>query len=474
MTTIEDRDDRHRSAPCGAGPSMRVMASELAYPDLHERAVGVMRALGDAGHEVALVGGSVRDRLLGLEHHGEWDAATSATPEEVAALFEDATWENRFGTVTIGAGPAVEVTSYRAEGGYRDRRRPDDVRFGVTLEEDLGRRDFTINTMAWVPTDLDARVGALVDPLGGGADLEARVLRAVGDPRERFAEDALRLIRAARFAGRFELSIDPDTERAIADLAPTAASVSAERVRDELLRILARDQTPSRALSLLERLGLLAVILPELARLRGVPQTKAVPGDALDHSLHTVDAAPADPPALRIAALLHDLGKADTLRDGHFIGHETASAELAGAVLRRLRVARSLADDVVAAIRHHMYAYESAWTDAAVRRFVRRLDGVDRNLLFGLRRADNAASGVGAAGDENQDELEARISEQVAAEPGLLVERRLAIDGHDLQRELGMSPGPEIGEMLDRLTEVVLDDPSQNRREVLLDLARRR
>jgi tRNA nucleotidyltransferase/poly(A) polymerase len=454
---------------------MRVMASQLAFPDLHERAIGVLRTLANAGHEVALVGGSVRDRLLGLEHRGEeWDAATSARPEEVAALFEGATWENRFGTVTIGTHPAIEVTSFRTEGGYRDRRRPDDVRFGATLDEDLARRDFTINAIAWLPTDLGARLGTVVDPQRGREDLDARVLRAVGEPRERFAEDALRLIRAARFAGRFELAIDPDTEAAIRERAPAAASVSAERVRDELLRILARDPLPSRALGLLERLGLLAVIVPELARLRGIPQSKAVAGDALDHSLRTVDAAADHPPALRMAALLHDLGKADTLRDGHFIGHETVSADLADDVLRRLRVARSLAEPVVGAIRHHMYAYDSEWTDAAVRRFVRRLDGVDRELLFALRRADNVASGVGTAGDENQDELEARIDSQLAAEPGLLVDRRLAIDGHDLQRELGMAPGPEIGEVLDRLTEAVLDDPSRNRRDILLALARRR
>jgi len=454
---------------------MRVMPGELVFPDLPERVREVIRTLGDARHEVAIVGGAVRDRLLGLPHRGEWDAATAARPEEVVALFPGATWENRFGTVTIGPEPVIEVTSYRAEGTYRDRRRPDEVRFGVSLTEDLERRDFTINAMAWLPIDLDSGRGALVDPVGGQSDLDRRLLRAVGTPRERFAEDALRLIRAARFAGRLELTIDPATEEAIRDAAPTVEAVSAERVRDELMRILALDATPSGAIGILERLGLLVVILPELVALRGVPQSKAIPGDALDHSLGAVDAADAtDPPALRLAALLHDLGKATTLRDGHFIGHETVSATLAGNVLERLRVPRTLADRVVGAIRHHMYDYDSAWTDAAVRRFVRRLDGVDRDLLFDLRRADNAASGVGQAGDANQAELEARIAEQVAAEPGLLVDRRLAIDGHDLQRELGMPPGPEIGAVLDRLTEVVLDDPTQNRRDILLDRARRR
>ena len=448
---------------------------ELSYPALPERVVHVLGTLADAGHEVALVGGSVRDQVLDGHAAGDWDVATSAHPEQVAGLFAGATWENRFGTVTVGARPAVEITSYRTEGDYADRRRPNDVRFGVSLDEDLARRDFTINAMAWVPIDLAAGRGRLVDPFGGRRDLADGLLRSVGAPRERFAEDALRLVRAARFAGRFGLRIDSATEAAIVELAPTVETVSQERVRDELLRILTLDRVPSRALLLLERLGLLGVVLPELAALRGIPQSKALPGDALDHTLRAVDAAPtASDPALRLAALLHDLGKATTLRDGHFFGHEKVGADLAAEVLRRLRIPRVLADRVVGAVRHHMYDYEPAWTDTAVRRFVRRLHGVDRELLFDLRRADNAASGVGPAGSTNQAELEGRIAEQLAAQPGLLVHRRLAIDGHDLQRELGMQPGPEVGALLERLTELVLDDPALNERSTLLQLARQR
>ena len=448
---------------------------ELAYPALPERVVHVLETLADAGHEVALVGGSVRDLVLGGNPADNWDAATSAHPEQVAALFAGATWENRFGTVTVGSHPAVEITSYRAEGDYADRRRPNDVRFGVTLDEDLARRDFTINAMAWVPIDLAAGRGRLVDLFAGRRDLADGLLRAVGAPRERFAEDALRLVRAARFAGRFDLRMDPATEAAIIELAPTVETVSQERIRDELLRMLTLDRAPSGALLLLERLGLMRVVLPELAALRGIPQSKALPGDALDHTLRAVDAAPtASDPALRIAALLHDLGKATTLRDGHFFGHEKVGADLAAEVLRRLRVPRALADRVVGAIRHHMYDYEPAWTDTAVRRFVRRLHGVDRELLFDLRRVDNAASGVGPAGSVNQAELEGRIADQLAAQPGLLVHRRLAIDGHDLQRELGMEPGPDVGALLERLTELVLDDPALNERSTLLDLARQR
>lgn len=447
---------------------------EITFPALPDEVARVLDTLIAAGHEAVLVGGSVRDRLAGAPVW-DWDAATSAQPDEVAALLPGSSWQNRFGTVTTTGVPAVQVTSYRAEGEYPDRRRPGEVRFGVSLADDLARRDFTINAIAWRPVDLVRGSGTLVDPFDGERDLEGRVLRTVGDPRARFAEDALRLVRAARFAGRYGLSIDPDTEAAIRELAPTVASVSAERVRDELLRILDIDPIPSVALRHLERLGLLVVVLPELAALRGVPQAKRVPGDALDHTLAAVDAIPLGEDAdLRVAAMLHDLGKATTLADGHFIGHETVGADLAAAVLSRLRFPRDRAARIVGTIGHHMYDYDPSWTDAAVRRFVRRIGAVDRQLLFGLRRADNVASGVGEPGDANQAELEARIRAELEGNTDLLVHRRLAIDGHDLQRELGMPPGPEIGAILERLEEAVIEDPAANDPATLLDLARRR
>jgi tRNA nucleotidyltransferase (CCA-adding enzyme) len=447
-------------------------ADELAHPVLPEPVVAVLRTILAAGHEVALVGGSVRDLVRDPNlPPTNWDVATSARPEEVAALFDDALWRNRFGTVTIVGPPPIEITSYRTEGGYSDRRRPDEVRFGATLDEDLARRDFTINALAWVPDDPATMTGHIVDPFEGRADLARGLLRTVGDAHGRFGEDALRLVRAARFAGRFGMTIEPDTEAAIRRLAATAASVSAERIRDELLRILA-DETPSRALRTLEWLGLLRVVLPELAALRGVPQAKALPGDALDHTLAAVDAVPAGAASgVRLAALLHDIGKATTLADGHFIGHDRVGAEMAGVVLLRLRLPGWTAAQIIHAVRHHMYAYESDWTDAAVRRFIRRLEPIGTSLLFALRRADNAASGVGDAGDANQVELERRVAAELERQPDLLLRNRLAIDGHDLQRELGMEPGPRIGAVLDRLMERVLDDPSVNDRATLLRLA---
>ena len=414
---------------------------ELVIADLPAPVAGVLEALAGAGHEAVLVGGCVRDQLLGRPH-ADWDAATSARPEEVAALFGGSMWENRFGTVTVLGPPPVEVTSYRAEGEYGDRRRPDEVRFGVSLEEDLARRDFTVNAIAWVPLDLAAGRGRLVDPHGGERDLEAGILRAVGDPSTRLEEDALRLVRACRLASALGLRIDPATEAAIVSHAGSVAGVSGERVRDELLRMLDLDASPSTALLLLERLGLLRVVLPEVAALRGVPQAKLVPGDALDHTFRAVDAAPPDDRDLRLAALLHDIGKALTARDGRFIGHERVGADLATEALRRLRLPGARIERIAGVILHHMYAYEPGWTDAAVRRFIRRLDGIDRGLLFALRRADDAASGVGDLGERVQAELERRVGEQLASEPGVLVERRLAIDGHDLQRELGVAAGP--------------------------------
>jgi tRNA nucleotidyltransferase (CCA-adding enzyme) len=433
----------------------------------------VLAGLIEAGEEAALVGGSVRD-LLRRDPPVDWDVATSSPPEKVAGLFPGSTWQNPFGTVTVRAavgGPGVEVTTYRVEAGYRDRRRPESVQWGKSLVEDLARRDFTINAVGWVPDDLATGSGRLVDPFGGAEDLETGTLRAVGDAGARFEEDALRLVRAVRFATRFDLRLDTTTEQAIREHAASAATLSGERVRDELLRLLAGPYVPSPAFLLMERLGLLAVLLPELAVLRGVPQAKRIEGDALEHSLRTADALPATDPPLRLAGLLHDLGKATTLADGHFIGHETAGAELAEGVLQRLRSPRAEITRVLRLIRLHMFAYSANWTDAAVRRFVRRV-GLDLlEDLFALRAADNAASGTREPLIGGLAELRARAAAAVATGP--LDAGQLAINGDDLVTELGISPGPEIGRLLARLLEATMDDPSQNEREQLLELARR-
>jgi poly(A) polymerase/tRNA nucleotidyltransferase (CCA-adding enzyme) len=410
----------------------------------------------------------VRDLLAGGVP-ADWDVATSARPEQTAALFPGAAWENRFGTVTV---ERIEITTYRSESGYADRRRPDEVRWGRSLTDDLSRRDFTINAIAWVPFDLPRRRGRLVDPFSGRADLRQRVLRAVGEPRRRFAEDALRLLRAVRFATRFGMIIDPATEAAIRELAPTAASLSGERVRDELLRMLASPAAPpSRALLLMEHLGLIGVLLPELAALRGIPQGKALPGDALAHSLRTADALPPADPQLRLIGLLHDIGKATTLSDGHFIGHETVGADLARGLMRRLRFAQAEIERASHLIAQHMFAYTPDWTDAAVRRFIQRVGAGNLHDLFALRRADNAASGAVEPATGGTPELEARISRELSDSP--LDQRQMAIDGDDLMAALHLAPGPTIGHLLEALFAAVIEDPARNRRDELLAMAAR-
>jgi tRNA nucleotidyltransferase (CCA-adding enzyme) len=438
--------------------------------DLPPAVATVLDGLRQGGDEAVLVGGCVRDLVRG-DQPADWDVATSAPPETVAARFPGATWQNPFGTVTVrdpAGGPGIEVTTYRVEAGYRDRRRPDEVRWGRSLADDLARRDFTINAMAWLPDEASDGSGRLVDPYGGAADLEAGLLRAVGDPDDRFSEDALRLLRAVRLATRFELRLDPPTEAAIRAHAPESAGLSGERVRDELMRILAGAAPPSRALELMERLELLNVLLPELAALRGVPQAKRLPGDALDHSLRTADALPAGDPVLRLAGLLHDVGKATTLADGHFLHHDRDGALLAEQVMLRLRAPRAEITRVGRLVRHHMFAYSSNWTDAAVRRFIRRV-GIDLLPdLFALREADDVASGV----DEppgGWKELRERL-EAVANDP--LEAQQLAISGDDLVVNLRIQPGPAIGRLLAALLDAVLEDPTLNSREQLLALAR--
>ena len=447
--------------------------SAWPIPSLPDAPRRVLATLHAAGHEAALVGGCLRDLLLGDEPE-DWDVATAAPPETVHGLFTGSWWTNRFGTVTIPGRRPVQVTTYRTESGYRDRRRPDAVAFHGSLTDDLARRDFTINAIAWLPDDVRAAApgptGRIVDPSGGIDDLRAGVIRAVSDPADRLREDALRILRAVRFAARFGFRIEPATAAALTDTAPLAADLSGERVRDELLRLLADPAIrPSAALARWEEIGLLGILLPELAALRGVPQGKPIPGDALDHSLRTADALPPDDPVLRLTGLLHDVGKATTLADGHFIDHERVGATLAARVVRRLRFGSPDVARVQHLVLHHMFGYEPAWTDAAVRRFVRRVGVAALEDLFALRVADNAASGVEEPGAGGLDELRRRADAEQASPA---VGGGLAIDGHAIQRALGLPPGPRIGRLLDRLIEAVLDDPTLNEEDRLLALAR--
>ena len=460
-------------------PGRELTAGRLA--PLDPQAVGpaipqgirsIAHALGAAGHEAHLVGGCVRDLARGIAP-GDWDVATDAPPDRLLELLPGARYENRFGTVVVPLPDgAHEVTTFRRDGTYSDHRRPDDVTFGDTLLDDLARRDFTINAMA-IPLDEAGTPGGIVDPFDGRADLAARIIRAVGDPGARFREDALRMLRAVRFAATLGFSVEPATRTALAAEAGLAERVSAERTFAELVRLLEAER-PSVGLRLAQETGLLAVIAPELARQRGTPQGK-VPGEDLwDHTCRTVDAAPRrldeGLPVARFAALLHDVGKPATFADGHFVGHDAVGAELAAAWLDGLRAPRALSGRVSNLVRHHMFAYTSDWSDAAIRRFIRRVGLADLEELLDLRAADNVGSGLPASG-EGLDELRERCRAQLAQRAAL--ERGdLAVDGDDLMRALDLRPGPAIGRLLDELLERVLVDPMLNERNRLLAVAR--
>jgi putative nucleotidyltransferase with HDIG domain len=428
----------------------------------------LLERLWSAGHAAYLVGGGVRDQLLGRPGH-DVDIATDAIPERIGELFPDGQRRGVFGTIDIGG---LQVTTYRRDHVYADHRRPDRVTFTTSVEEDLARRDFTVNAIAWGKGGDAAEPPRLIDPTGGIADLDARLLRAVGDPDARFEEDALRLLRGARFAATLDLAIEPATLGAMRRHGGEVAWLSAERIGEELRRMLGASR-PSVAIRLLDVMGSLVVMLPEVTAQHGVAQAK-IPGDDLfDHSMRTMDAAAAAPGSsltLVTAGLLHDIGKPTTASDGHFIGHAEEGARMARVALERLRMPGALVQRVERLIREHMFQFRPLWTDAAVRRFLRRVGPDLVDDLLQLRVADDVGSGV--APDADLETLRVRLDrERRAGSPLRLAD--LAVDGNDLVQEAGRRPGPWVGAYLERLLSSVVNDPRRNRREVLLGDVRR-
>ncbi len=440
--------------------------TELRVPRDVQR---VVTKLFEAGHDAYVVGGCVRDAIRGVDPQ-DWDVATDATPEEIQALFTKSLYTNRFGTVIVRSGDhEVEVTTYRIEADYADHRRPEHVAFTDSLKEDLSRRDFTMNAMAWRPGK-DGGGGELVDPFGGQSDLDARLLRAVGDPEDRFREDALRMLRAARFATLLDLRIDERTVIAIRRSAHLAATLSGERINQEMTKILGAAR-PSVAFRMLSDVGLLAVLCPELEECKKTPQDKVAAQDVFEHSLATMDATRSGDLVLRLAGLFHDIGKPETFADGHFHQHEFVGEFKARQILRRWKFDKETVAEVTHLIRNHMFWYETHWTDSAVRRFIRKI-GLDYiPALFALRRADNIGSGARSPRMYALEALWQRVQGEIAAANAFSL-RDLAIDGNDVMRELGIPPGPEVGRILNVLFERVLDEPALNTREKLIELAK--
>ncbi len=434
----------------------------------------------DAGFGVWCVGGAIRDAILKqLDAReevslGDWDVASTATPDEVTRLFRRVVPSGiRHGTVTvILPDQSVEVTTLRGEGGYTDGRRPDTVTFVKDIVEDLARRDFTINAIAFDPIQ-----GTLVDPFDGVSDLASKCLRAVGDPQQRFAEDGLRVLRAARFTATLAVHIEEKTQAAMRPSLSSYHRVSAERIRDEWIKALGAPSA-SRAFRVMLEQGMLEITVPELTRMHHCMQNQHHRHDVWEHTLATLDGVPNDSIQLRLAALFHDVGKpcvraiSPKTGDYTFHNHEVEGARLTDQVLRRLRFPNDARERVVALVLHHLVVYTPSWTDAAVRRWINRVTPELTGDLLALARADVTAKGIEAASQLlSLGALEQRVHNALRSKQALAL-RDLAITGHQLMEELAIAPGPLVGQLLRSLLEDVLEAPEHNERERLLDRAR--
>ena len=437
-----------------------------------------------AGFEAYLVGGAVRDIFLGKEA-SDWDIATNATPEQVKSLFRVVIPTGiEHGTVTVHfKNEEIEVTTFRTESDYSDGRHPDKIEYAATIEEDLSRRDFTMNAIA-----VNLKNSKIKDPFKGRKDIKKKIIRTVGNPHERFMEDGLRPVRALRFASQLNFSIEKQTYSQIfdADIQKKISSISVERFRDEFLKMMG-SQKPSAGLKMMEETGILMLFIPELSECRNCMQKDCRSYhvfDVMDHIIYSCDGAPEDKPLVRVAALFHDCGKPQTktvenikgLEIFHFYNHEKKSAEIADQVLRKLKFSNAQIQAVCHLIENHMFKYTSDWSDAAVRRFLVKTGTECIDDLFDLRLADmygkyNEPVRMHDSKACNELlEFRERIN-KIEMQKNALSIKDLAINGKDLIQN-GFEPGKKLGFILNHLMECVIEDPDLNTRENLLKIAK--
>lgn len=442
--------------------------------DLPKEIIDIYRKLQDNKFEVYLVGGGVRDTLIDKVAK-DWDMTTNATPDEIQKLFPKGFYDNKFGTVGIPLKnkTVVEITTYRTEHGHKDRRRPEKVEWGKTIDEDLSRRDFTINAIAMKLNFPDYKTDfEIVDPFEGKKDIESKIIRAVGDPKLRFKEDALRLMRAIRLATELSFTIEEQTWNEIINDAELINDISKERIQIELLRILASEY-PYEGLMLLKNSGLLKYIIPELLEGEGISQVR--PGrhhttDVFTHNVMSLKFCPSTDPIVRFATLIHDVGKPKVeSKDENglviFHNHEIAGAQIARVICERLKFSKKDRDKVINLIRWHMFTVDEKITDAAVRRFIRRVGVENVKDMMDLRIGDRLGGGTQTAESWRLKLFKERVEEQLKPAPFSIND--LALDGNDIIKILGIKPGPKIGEILQKLFEEVDEDLSRNTKEYL-------
>ena len=441
-----------------------------------------MQALSQGGFEAAIVGGCVRD-LLSKREPEDWDVATNATPEEVQKLFPENFYDNKFFTVTVktkSENPKlkeIEITTYRTEFKYVDRRRPEEVKYAESLEEDLSRRDFTVNAIALRPKPGLGRehprpgLGLeVVDPFGGQKDLKAKLIRAVGSAEERFQEDALRMLRGVRLVSTLGFNLEPNTREAIKRNAALVKEISQERIRDEFVKTIMSERAAF-AIGELQDLGLLEYIIPELLEGWGVTQNKHHIYTVWEHNIHSLEFAVKKGWSLevRLASLLHDVAKPRVKKgegaDSTFHGHDVAGARMVLTILSRLRFPKKTIEKVALLVRYHMFYYNvGEVTEYSVRKLVRNIGQENIEDLLEVRQADRIGSGVPKAEPYKLRHLRYML-EKVSQDP--ILPKMLAVKGNDVMEQLKIEPGPKVGHILNILLEEILEDPKRNKKEVL-------
>ncbi len=433
----------------------------------------IIEELGKAGFEAFIVGGCVRDFLVGREPK-DWDIATNAKPEDIQKIFKNSFYENKFLTVTVITDSAkdnlkeIEITTYRSDAKYSDKRHPDEVVYAKNIQEDLSRRDFTINAIAIKTSGLKKDV---IDPFEGQKDLKKKILRTVGNPEERFSEDALRMLRAVRLATTLDFKIEEETAKAIIKNSIWLEAVSKERIRDEFVKIVMSEK-PAEGIELLRELNLLKYILPELLENYGVSQNKHHIYDCYQHALKALEfcAKKKLNVYVRLASLFHDIAKprvkAGEGENATFYNHEIVGAKVTFQILNRLKFSKKDIEKITKLVRYHLFYYNvGEVTESSVRRLVKNVGMENIEELLQVRQADRIGSGVPKAEPYKLRHLK-YIIEKVSKDP--ISAKMLKVNGKDIMETLKITPGPKIGYILNILLEYVLDDPEKNDKEFLL------
>lgn len=418
-----------------------------------------------AHFQIYIVGGAVRDLLM-KKNVSDWDFTTDAKPEEILKIIPEGFYDNKFGTVGLESPLGIfEITTMRKEGDYKDYRHPTEVGWTNKIEVDLARRDFTVNAMA-----LGQKI---VDPFYGQSDIKNKTIRAVGDPNQRFKEDALRLIRAIRIATELNFKIEAKTLQGIKENAGLLKEIADERIRDELFKILSSENSHI-GIAKLKEAGILQIILPELEQCFGIVQEGPKHDRVYDigeHSLLTLKETPCKDPLVRLAALLHDIGKVQTVKIGQdgnvtFYNHDVEGGKLVLAIAKRFNLSKKQADKLYRLVRWHLFTVDERQTDSAIRRFIKNVGVENLDDMMALRIGDRLGGGTQKAVSWRMEEFQERIKE-ILKKPFSISD--LKVNGRDVMKVLNIKPGPEVGKILQKLFEEVLEDASKNNKEYLLE-----